>query len=212
MQHANSHSGAGKTTGSSVMESSADIRAELLDVINEFRFYLGSVRQTSRFFPTLSKSSQKIIEQWETPLQKNDEFDLAPDFFSEGSVNSAVFILDSDNRFFKGESGELLVKILKAMNLGLDQVFICTTDNLSALNEKIDDGCPEMIITLGSKAGKTIAKTDQPLQAFRGRFFEYRGIPVMPTFHPSLLLKDPRYKRDVWEDMKQVMACMGLGS
>ncbi len=96
------------------------------------------------------------------------------------------------------------------MNLSQDQIFICNCDDLEALNAKINIHSPKIIITLGSKAGKLICKTENPLTEFRGRFFEYQGVKVMPTFHPSLLIKDPQYKRQVWEDMKQVMAVAGL--
>ena len=131
-------------------------------------------------------------------------------FFSQGPENAGIYILDSIGRFFKGKSGELLIKIMGAMNLSIDQVFICNVDDIPAVCKQIDNNIPKVIITLGSKAGKILLNTDQPLESFRGKFFKFHGIRVMPTFHPSLLVKDPKYKRQVWEDMKQVMTYAGL--
>ena len=130
-------------------------------------------------------------------------------FFFEGPENATIFIIDSDTGFFKGKSGELLTKILKAMNLSPDSVFICNADDLGLVHEKIKTICPEIIITLGTKAGQSLLQIKSPLEQFRGKFHEYNGIKVMPTFHPSLLLKHPEYKRQVWEDMKRVMENMG---
>lgn len=186
---------------------SSRTRSELIQTIDEVKSYLNTVKKNNGFFPEVSKNSKKLMDQW----GNDPETETKPPFFFQGPETAPVYILDSGNQFFKGKSGELLVKILGAMTLAPDQVFICTVDDLKTLDKKIDAGSPKIIITLGAKAGKTVLKKEQPLETFRGRFFEYRGIPVMPTFHPSLLIKDPQYKRQVWDDMKQVMACAGLG-
>ncbi|MDM8539441.1 uracil-DNA glycosylase family protein, partial [Desulfobacterales bacterium HSG17] len=92
-----------------------------------------------------------------------------------------------------------------AMKLTIDSVFICNAGNLNSVNEKIKTVSPKVIITLGTKAGQALLEIRQPLDKFQGRFHEYHGIKVMPTFHPSLLLKHPEYKRQVWDDMQKVM-------
>ena len=103
----------------------------------------------------------------------------------------------------------MLIKILAAMKLTTDSVFICNADNPESVNAKIKIILPKVIITLGEKAGQSLLKIQQPLEKFQGRFHEYYGIKVMPTFHPSLLLKKPEFKRQVWEDMQQVMEHAG---
>jgi uracil-DNA glycosylase len=156
------------------------------------------------FFPVLSEKSLEIMDQW-----KNDH-GSGPPFFSSGPPTSAIYMVDSTARFYEGKSGALLIKIVSAMNLSTDQVFICNCDNLFVFDRTIKKYQPRIIITLGSKAGKALTRCQESLTVFRGKFFEYQGIRVMPTFHPSLLVKDPQYKRHVWEDLKQVMAAAGL--
>lgn len=182
---------------------SGDLKSEVLKTIQDLKGYLGSVKQENGFFPGLSSASEHLMDQWTEALSE----DL---FFSQGPETASVYIVDSNGRFYAGKSGELLVKILGAMKLSIDQVFICNADDMSAICRRIEKNAPKVMITLGSKAGKAFLQTDQSLELFRGKFFEFHGIQVMPTFHPSLLIKDPRYKRQVWEDMQQVMACAGL--
>ena len=69
---------------------------------------------------------------------------------------------------------------------------------------------PEIIIALGRIAAHTLLETTTPISSLRGTLKEYLGIPVMPTFHPSYLLQNPSKKRDTWEDIKKVMAYLGL--
>jgi DNA polymerase len=64
---------------------------------------------------------------------------------------------------------------------------------------------PQVIITLGRFATQTLLHTKDPISRVRGHWHEYEGIPLMPTFHPAYLLRSPAGKRDVWEDMKQVL-------
>ena len=65
---------------------------------------------------------------------------------------------------------------------------------------------PKVICALGGPATTTLLRTRQGITRLRGRLFWYRGIPLMPTFHPAYLLRNPREKRTVWEDMKKLKA------
>jgi len=159
-------------------------------------------KKTGNTFLNLSEESKSLINNWEIKTQSHN-------FFFEGPENADIFIIDSGTGFFKGDSGVLLKKILKAMNLSYDSIFICNSDDLKSVQEKIKIVFPEIIITLGTKAGQSLLKIEKPLEHFRGKFYDYNGIKVMPTFHPSLLLKNPEYKRQVWEDMKLVMENAG---
>jgi len=123
---------------------------------------------------------------------------------------------------FVGEAGQLLEKILLAMNLSRETVYICNVikcrppgnrdpkpDEIAAcepfLKQQLALIKPEIIITLGRFAAQTLLKTTAPIGRLRGQWREYEGIALMPTFHPAYLLRNPSGKRPVWEDMKLVM-------
>lgn len=123
---------------------------------------------------------------------------------------------------FVGEAGRLLEKILFAMNLTREDVYICNvikcrppqnrdpqTDEINScepfLKQQLDIIKPKLIIALGRFATQTLLQTKAPISRLRGHWHEYEGVPLMPTFHPAYLLRNPSGKREVWEDMKQVL-------
>jgi len=123
---------------------------------------------------------------------------------------------------FVGEAGQLLEKILQAMGLSRQTVYICNVikcrppgnrdpkpDEIAAcepfLKQQLAIIKPEIIITLGRFAAQTLLRTTAPIGRLRGQWREYEGIALMPTFHPAYLLRNPSGKRPVWEDMKLVM-------
>ncbi len=187
---------------SDILTDPGSIETKMIQAIKDFSQYLLFQKKTGNTFLSLSEESEVLINNWGTKSPSMN-------FFFEGPENATIFIIDSDTGFFKGKSGELLTKILKAMKLSPDSVFICNADDLELVHEKIKTISPEIIITLGTKAGQALLQIKRPLEQFRGKFHEYNGIKVMPTFHPSLLLKHPEYKRQVWEDMKRVMENVG---
>jgi DNA polymerase len=69
---------------------------------------------------------------------------------------------------------------------------------------------PEVVVALGKFAAQTLLRTKTPITQLRGRWFDYRGIRLMPTFHPAYLLRNPADKRLVWQDIQQVMQVLGL--
>ncbi len=189
---------------SDVQKGSDSVKIQFSRVIKDFSQYLSFQKNHGNRLLTISKESESLMENWGETSQ------IQEPFFFQGSENADIFIIDSGTDFFKGKSGELLGKILAAMNLTSDSVFICNAGNLKIVNEKIKNIAPKVIITLGAKAGQFLLKIEQPMEKFQGRFHEYHGIKVMPTFHPSLLLKHKEYKRQVWEGMKQVMEYTGI--
>lgn len=123
---------------------------------------------------------------------------------------------------FVGRAGKLLTKIIEAMGLKREDVYIanilkCRPPNnrIPLPNEIIE--CennvkrqvefinPKVICTLGKFASQTLLRTQTPISVLRGHFQEYNGIKVMPTFHPAYLLRNPNDKKLVWSDMKKVM-------
>jgi DNA polymerase len=122
---------------------------------------------------------------------------------------------------FVGRAGQLLTKIIEAIGLTRDQVYIANVikcrppgnrnpdpDEVETcegfLFRQIDSIKPKVIVALGTFAAKALLKTQDPISRLRGRVYEYRGARLIPTFHPAFLLRSPDRKRDVWEDMKKV--------
>lgn len=134
---------------------------------------------------------------------------------------------DQQGQPFVGAAGQLLTRIIGAMGLSRTQVYICNIikcrppGNRNPTPEEIDVCSPflkrqlaaiqpDFICTLGTFATQTLLDTKTPISRLRGRFSDYQGIKVMPTYHPAFLLRNPGKKRDVWNDMKALMAAMGL--
>lgn len=134
---------------------------------------------------------------------------------------------DIQGRPFVGRAGMLLTKIIEAMGLVRNDVYITNVvkcrppgnrnpeiDEITAclpyLEKQIQLVAPEVICTLGLVASQTITDTRSGITAMRGRFCDYKGIAVMPTFHPAACLRKPQTKRLVWEDIKQVMKALDL--
>jgi DNA polymerase len=122
---------------------------------------------------------------------------------------------------FVGAAGQLLTKIIEAMGTTREDVYIVNTvlcrppnnrdpepDEIAAcrpfLEEQIRLVSPRVIVTLGASAGRSLLRTNEPISQLRGRWHVAHGARVMPTYHPAFLLRSPRHKRDVWEDMQKV--------
>ena len=103
-----------------------------------------------------------------------------------------------------------MVKILGAMNLDKDQVLVLDGKDGETLKRFIRRGKPRVIILLGREALQSIPVGDAELETARGNFQRFMGVKVMPTWHPETLLSDVSRKRELWEDMKKVMAFLGL--
>jgi len=128
---------------------------------------------------------------------------------------------------FVGRAGQLLTDIIKAMKFSRDDVYIANIvkcrppenrtpepDEIEAcrgfLEAQIGIIAPEVIVCLGAVAAHTLLDTTLGITKIRGEMRMFNGIPVMPTYHPAYLLRSPNKKRDVWEDMKQVMGLLGI--
>jgi uracil-DNA glycosylase family 4 len=129
---------------------------------------------------------------------------------------------DRQGEPFVGPAGQLLSKIIAAIHLNRKQVYICNavkcrpphnrtpqTDEINTclpfLKRQIAAIQPDFICALGTVAAQTLLNTTEPISKLRGRFYDYQGIKLLPTYHPAYLLRNPDKKRDVWEDMKMLM-------
>lgn len=150
--------------------------------------------------------------------------------FGSGNVNAKLMFIgeapgheeDIHGLPFVGEAGALLTKIIEAMAIKREDVYICNIlkcrppQNRNPLPEEIsmciDYLCaqidairPRIICGLGKFASQTLLNTETPIGKLRGNWHEYRGIKFMPTYHPAYLLRNPGDKKLVWEDMKKIM-------
>jgi len=122
---------------------------------------------------------------------------------------------------FVGRAGQLLTKIVEAIGLTRDEVYIANVikcrppenrnpepDEVETcepfLFQQIDVIKPKVIVALGTFASRALLRTLDPISRLRGRVYDYRGAKLIPTFHPAYLLRNPASKREVWEDMKRV--------
>lgn len=150
--------------------------------------------------------------------------------FGEGNPDAVLMFIgeapgreeDIQARPFVGEAGKLLTRLIEKMGLTREKVYIgnivkCRPpqnrdpeeDEMRIcspfIDRQIDIISPRIIISLGRVASQTLMGTKIPITKLRGRFYEYKGIPVMPTFHPAYLLRNPKDKWLVWEDVQRVM-------
>jgi hypothetical protein len=192
-------------TESVITATAGSIQNDFILAAKLFSQYLQNLKHDRKALAEISHESETLLKTWGNPLNQPQKF------LSQGNESSSVFIIDSYNYLFTGESGALLKKILAAMTLSPNSVFLCNCDLLSPVKEKIEAGAPKVIITFGEKASQTLLESLVPLEKLRGQFHDFQGIRLMPTFHPATLLKNQSLKRYVWEDMKQVMKFLGLG-
>jgi DNA polymerase len=157
--------------------------------------------------------------------------------FGSGSPTARVVFVgeapgadeDKSGEPFVGAAGELLTKMIGAMGLTRDQVYICNvvkcrppgnrnpeSDEIAAcdpfLKAQIAAIKPTVIVTLGKFAAQTLLQETTAITRLRGKWRTYENIKLMPTFHPAYLLRSPEEKRKAWEDLQLVMKELGLGA
>jgi DNA polymerase len=144
-------------------------------------------------------------------------------FVGEGPGQSE----DEQGRPFVGRAGQLLTKIIEAMGLRREDVFIANVvkcrppanrvperDEVATcspfLFRQINIIKPQVIVALGATSLKCLFGDDAKISEMRGRFVDYHGVQLMPTFHPAYLLRNPPAKKEVWADMQVVMKKLGI--
>jgi DNA polymerase len=134
---------------------------------------------------------------------------------------------DEQGEPFVGRAGQLLDKMIEAMGLKREQVYIANVvkcrppgnrtperdecDTCSPfLYRQIDVIKPKVIVALGAVAAKNLLGLNDTMSNMRGRWFDYRGTQLRVTYHPAFLLRDPRQKSEAWKDLQEVMKYLGL--
>jgi uracil-DNA glycosylase len=132
---------------------------------------------------------------------------------------------DAQREPFVGKAGQLLTKMIEAMGYARGDVYICNVlrcrppgnrnpepDEVAAcepfLKKQLGAIRPRMIVALGKFAVQCLLRDDSPIGRLRGNLRSYEGIPLMPTFHPAYLLRDPSKKKLAWDDLKAVNAAL----
>jgi len=132
---------------------------------------------------------------------------------------------DAQGEPFVGAAGQLLTKMIDAMGFSRESVYICNVikcrppanrnpepDEVAAcepfLKLQLKALRPRVIVALGKFAAHCLLQTDTPITRLRGNWGTYEGVATMPTFHPAYLLRNPDGKREVWQDLKSVLAAL----
>jgi DNA polymerase len=155
--------------------------------------------------------------------------------FGEGNPHAELVFVgegpgeqeDIQGRPFVGKAGQLLDKMIQAIGLTREQVYICNVvkcrppgnrnpepDEIAACNpfleRQLDQLQPKVVVALGKFAAQTLLQTEERISSLRGHFKPFRGTKLMPTWHPAYLLRNPDSKREAWADLLQVAAQLGL--
>ena len=155
--------------------------------------------------------------------------------FGEGAADAKLMFIgeapgadeDAQGRPFVGRAGQLLTKIIEAMGLKREDVYIANIlkcrppDNRNPLPDEIADCSPHLleqvrlirpgvICALGKFSAQTLLNTETPISKLRGTFHDYHGIKLMPTYHPAYLLRNPGEKKTVWKDMLKIAEELGI--
>ncbi len=150
--------------------------------------------------------------------------------FGEGNPDAKLMFIgegpgeeeDLQGRPFVGRAGEVLTSLIKNLGLKREEVYIANVVKcrppmnrapkpeeqkacLVFLRKQIEIIKPQVIVTLGDVATKALLQTRSGITSVRGRVFEYKGIKVVPTFHPAYLLRNPSRKRLTWNDVQKAL-------
>jgi uracil-DNA glycosylase family 4 len=191
------------------------------------------------FFPSEARSAESL-DDLRAAIGDCQRCKLAPHrtnlVFGVGNPHAGlVFVGEAPGRDedlkgepFVGRAGQLLTEIIvKGMKLRREDVYIANIikcrppqnrnpepDEIAScepfLVRQLAIIGPKVIVALGTFAAQTLLKTRTPITRLRGVWTDYHGIPLMPTFHPAYLLRNPAEKRVVWQDIQEVMKRLGL--
>ncbi len=205
-----------------------------LELLREFGFThldVGGQRAASGEQETLLADLERIVSVCEKCRLSKSRTQVV---YGVGNPNADLMFIgeapgrdeDIQGEPFVGRAGQLLTDIIKAMKLTRDDVYIANVikcrppENRNPEQDEMDM-CrpyirrqveiiqPKVIVTLGRFAVQSLTEKAYAISAVRGEWLEYNGVKVMPTYHPAYLLRNPAAKKEVWADMKKVMAELG---
>ncbi|HVF43756.1 MAG TPA: uracil-DNA glycosylase [Pyrinomonadaceae bacterium] len=182
--------------------------------------------------PESNETVEEINEELLRRAKSLPEFKSRVFIFGEGKKHARVAVVgespgppDIDSgRPFMGPAGQMLERILSSIGLARTDCYLTnvikaisqgdeiTPEWLSFftpyLHRELAAARPQVVIAFGNTPTRALLRTKKPISQMRGEFHDYEGTPLMPTFNPAYLLRDPTKKREVWEDMKKVRALL----
>lgn len=182
--------------------------------------------------PESNETVEEINEELLRRAKSLPEFKSRVFIFGEGKKHARVAVVgespgppDIDSgRPFMGPAGQMLERILSSIGLARADCYLTnvikaisqgdeiTPEWLSFftpyLHRELAAAQPKVVIAFGNTPTRALLRTKKPISQMRGEFHDYEGTPLMPTFNPAYLLRDPTKKREVWEDMKRVRALL----
>ncbi|MFC1850929.1 uracil-DNA glycosylase family protein [candidate division CSSED10-310 bacterium] len=208
-------------------------RSHLCQLLDDRVDYLSGLEQTFFTSPTPAMK-RALLAKEELRLTKCSLCKLSQNrkklVYGEGNPAANLMFIgegpgemeDETGRPFVGPAGQLLDKIIEAMGLARSDVYIANivkcrppanrdpeTDEIQTCQPFLDTQIaliqPKIIVTLGAPATRTLLNTSTTIGKLRGNYHHYKGIPVLPTYHPSYLLRTPARKRETWQDVQKVM-------
>jgi DNA polymerase len=185
--------------------------------------------------PESNETVEEVNEELLRRAKSLPEFKSRVFIFGEGKKHARVAVVgespgppDIDSgRPFMGPAGQMLERILSSIGLARSDCYLTnvikaisqgdeiTPEWLSFftpyLHRELAAARPKVVIAFGNTPTRALLRTKKPISQMRGEFHDYDGTPLMPTFNPAYLLRDPTKKREVWEDMKKVRAALASG-
>lgn len=229
-----------------------DVGRDLCEIAHDLQGYLQYLKRLGYKGVPLSEASVQILEQGDKGSEAETLEMIRKDLgdcrrcglhkgrkhivFGVGNPKARLVLVGEGPGYeedlhgvpFVGQAGQLLTKILKAIHLSREDVYIgniikCRPPGnrnpepeeiaacLPFLQRQIRAIRPGLICALGTFAAQTLLQTHTPISRLRGHFHTYEDIPVLPTYHPAFLLRNPAKKRDVWEDMQELQRAYEQG-
>lgn len=215
-------------------------KIELLSIIKSVKAYIETERFCGGGELSLPLTKEEMLSKIKSEVLNCKRCSLHKTrrnvVFGDGDSNAKLLFVgeapgyDEDLQGFPfvGQAGKLLTKMIESIGLTRDSVYICNVlkcrppGNRSPLPEEINQ-CkeyllrqieiisPKAILCLGKYAAASLLGTDEPISKIRGRNYDYKGICLIPTFHPAYLLRNPDSKKYVWEDLKKIRLILSEG-
>jgi len=219
--------------------SSQEHKKELMSILKDIRAYVGSEKACGIEMLTISGSTgckkgvdrisalkEEVLSCRACPLHRTKKNYV----FSDGDPRAKLMFVgeapgedeDIQGRPFVGRAGQLLTKMIEAMGLKRQEVYICNVlkcrppnnrspqpEEVSAckgfLLRQIDIVSPRIICCLGKHAAQALLDMEVPITKIRGKEMDFYGRIMIPTYHPAYLLRNPSAKKEAWDDLKKIM-------
>lgn len=222
-----------------------DTKTEFFEIVRQIKNYIRAERQWGTEEVSVESGSKIKTDQREQPHKNNLLLSLKNQallcrkcelhksrrnvVFGDGDPDARLMFIGEAPGFdedlqglpFVGQAGKLLTRMIEAMGLSRDDVYICNVlkcrppgnrsprpEEIGACNgyllKQIEIISPKIICCLGKFAAHLILGTEEPISKIRGREFEFKGTVLIPTFHPAYLLRNPGDKKLAWEDLKVI--------